>query len=158
MSCAGASWVGSVPQDWLVVLASCPVLLVVQDAKQLLDRVNVAKGLTEDALQRIRGNLEDQALKTLNGQNLVRSVSLWPLEPQLNMSPGLPLQGLISRLRAAGLWLTPPSGDSPESTPPSRRPSGTTPRQAPSSETCQGTTKTRQEQLTSWRSWSTAWR
>lgn len=134
-----------------MVLTSCPVLMVVQDADRLLDRVNVAKGLTEDALERIRGNLEDQdaALKTLNGQNLVQSVPLWPLEPRLNISPGLPLQGLISRLRAAGLWLTPPSRSSPESTPPSSRPSGTTPRQAPSSETCQGTTMPRREPSTS---------
>lgn len=134
-----------------MVLASCPVLMVVQDADRLLDRVNVAKGLTEDALQRIRGNLEDQdaALKTLNGQNLIQSVPLWPLEPRLNMSPGLPLQGLISRLRSAGLWLTLPSRDSLESTPPFSRPFGTTPRQAPSSEMCQGTTMTRREPSTS---------
>lgn len=125
----------------------CPVLMVVQDANRLLDRVNVAKGLTEDALQRIRGNLEDQdaALKTLNGGNLVQSVPLLPLEPRLNMSPGLSLQSLISRLRAAGLWLTSPSRNSLESTPPSSRPSGTTPRQAPSSQTCQGTMVTRRE-------------
>lgn len=134
-----------------MVLVLCPVLMVVQDADRLLDRVNMAKGLTENALRRIRGNLEDQdaALKTLNGQNLVESVPLWPLEPRLNMSPGLPLQGLISRLRAAGLWLTPRSRDSLESMPPSSRPSGTMPRQAPSSETCQGTSMTRREPSTS---------
>lgn len=52
------------------------MLAVVQDVEKLRDRVKEAEVDTKDALQRIGDNLEDldEALKTLNGQNLASGV------------------------------------------------------------------------------------
>lgn len=52
------------------------MLAVVQDVEELRDRVNEAEVDTQDALQRIGNNLGDldEALRTLNGQNLAPGV------------------------------------------------------------------------------------
>lgn len=52
------------------------MLAVVQDVEELRDRVNEAEVDAKDALQRIGNNLGDldEALKTLNGQNLAPGV------------------------------------------------------------------------------------
>lgn len=52
------------------------MLVVVQGVKELRDRVNEAEVDTKDALQRIGDNLGDldEALNTLNGQNLASGV------------------------------------------------------------------------------------
>lgn len=52
------------------------MLAVVQDMKELQDRVKEAEMDTQGALQRFDNNLEDldEALKTLNGQNLAPGV------------------------------------------------------------------------------------
>lgn len=52
-------------------------MAVVQDVEELRNRVSEAEVDTKDALQLIDDNLEDldEALKTLNGQNLAPSVA-----------------------------------------------------------------------------------
>lgn len=129
------------------------MLAVVQDVEELRDRVNEAEVDTQDALRRFGENLGDldEALKTLNGQNLASGLASRACKQRMSQCPPVFLhQGSISRSIAARLWLTPPSTVSLELMPPSRRLCGTTARRAPSYKRCPPPTKVLWEQSASW--------